>query len=239
MTKRPSAITLIDHGNTIISADKFGDVYSLPLFPTAEQEAVAKEAAQQNAKKLRVMATDTTVHSVANLKTLEFQRKQAEENLPAKVKDSMEFAHSFLLGHISMITDVVAAGIGDNKSNPGSSRTHILTSDRDEHIRISRGPPQSYVIARYCLGHKEFISKMCIIDSTTMVSGGGDDDLYVWDITQGGLIAKIPLRSAVIQAIGKDSDDLRIAVSGIWLYPGHGGNQVCDPAVTDIVQVTD
>jgi tRNA (guanine-N(7)-)-methyltransferase subunit TRM82 len=238
MTKRPSAITLIDHGRTIASADKFGDVYSLPLLPTAEEDAAAKEVFLQNAKSLRVMATETTVHSKANMKSLEFQRKQAKENKPAKIKDTMEFAHSFLLGHISMITDIVATELPTEKYG-SKHRTHILTSDRDEHIRISRGPPQSFVTEGYCLGHKEYISKMCLITANLLISGGGDDDLLVWDIIKRSATSKISIRSAVIQANEKIEDDFRIAVSGLWLYPAHGENEVCNPTVNVGIDVSD
>jgi len=93
-----------------------------------------------------------------------------------------------------MLTDLACASV---QSEQGKERNYILTADRDEHIRVSRGIPQTYIIEGFCLGHKSFVSKICILSSDLLVSGGGDDELYVWDWQYGRLLFKLDLRRAV------------------------------------------
>ena len=54
-----------------------------------------------------------------------------------------------LMGHLSMITDLKLT----------KDEKHLITSDRDEKIRISCFP-NCYNIDSYLLGHKEFVSKI-------------------------------------------------------------------------------
>ncbi|KAF0297075.1 tRNA (guanine-N(7)-)-methyltransferase non-catalytic subunit wdr4 [Amphibalanus amphitrite] len=52
-----------------------------------------------------------------------------------------------ILGHICMVLDMCVTGDG----------RHLLTSDRDEKVRVTRYP-NTWSIAAYCLGHTEFVS---------------------------------------------------------------------------------
>lgn len=128
-----------------------------------------------------------------------------------------------------MLTDVAYA----TRKVDGKERGYIVTADRDEHIRISRGPPQSHIIEGYCLGHKEFISKMCLIPGTSMlVSGGGDDELYVWDWPSFNLRRKYPIYEPMVDALTVGADmvgptakraaekvERKVVVSGLWTAP--------------------
>lgn len=58
--------------------------------------------------------------------------------------DTSPIPSNLVLGHISMITDMVVTH--DSK--------YLITSDRDEHIKISH-LPNCIVIKGYCLGHHE------------------------------------------------------------------------------------
>ena len=89
------------------------------------------------------------------------------------MKETPRFKHELLLGHVSMLTDIASATVG--------SRSYIVTADRDEHIRVSRGIPQAHIIEGFCQGHEEFVSRLCFTKSRHLVSGGGDAYLYVWD----------------------------------------------------------
>jgi len=111
-----------------------------------------------------------------------------------KPKETMDFAHELLLGHVSMLTDLACATV---KTSSGKTRSYILTSDRDEHIRVSRGMPQAHIIEGFCLGHKSFVSKICLLTTRLLVSGGGDQELYVWDWQKGELLFKLDLQRAV------------------------------------------
>jgi len=190
MPKRPCAVVLTSNDQTIISADKFGDVYALPLIPSAptQESPAVKELTPEISSNtpFKPAASDLTVHSIRNLKALENQKRQT--NKPSE-KEVPTFEHKLLLGHVSLLTDVILAVF--------QGKNYIITADRDEHIRVSRGIPQAHVIESYCLGHKEFVSRLCIPDTRpeVLISGGGDDHLFVWDWLNGKLLSKVNLVS--------------------------------------------
>lgn len=206
MTKRPCAIALTPDNAHILVGDKFGDVYALPLLPTrttttssngtdtkpaVPQPTPAPKAAYKPA------ATELTVHTERNRKTLEMQMKAPPKD--QKEKESMEFEHELLLGHVSMLTDVAAVQVSveDQGNAKASTRGYIITADRDEHIRVSRGRPQAWIIENYCFGHTQFISKLCLPTPGILVSGGGDNHLFVWDWWAGKLLGKLDLQKAI------------------------------------------
>ena len=143
MPKRLCSIALSPDEQTIIAADKFGDVYSLPL--TATDDFVAPNSNLPNTNgSLKPAASERTVHTKGNLEALRQQQKQKNEN---DRKEGPQFEYKLLLGHVSLLTDVAIA------TDQASSKQHqyIITSDRDEHVRVSRYP-QAHIIHTYCLG---------------------------------------------------------------------------------------
>lgn len=197
MPKRPCALTITNDDCTIISADKFGDVYSLPLSPTDAPVTLEPMPEPAAAPKLFVpAANEFTIHSERNRKALENQRRQTNQN-PSKLLP--EFQHTLLLGHVSMLTDIILASSHEGRRN------YILTADRDEHIRISRSIPQTHVIEGFCLGHTEFVSRLCIpsTHSEVLISGGGDDDLFVWDWLSGSLLSRVNITSHINEVLGE------------------------------------
>ncbi|ESZ99529.1 hypothetical protein SBOR_0094 [Sclerotinia borealis F-4128] len=223
MPKRPCALATTDDCNTIISADKFGDVYSLPLIPSPSVLSVTEDASteKQAPKPFQPSASALTVHSARNLKSLEAQKKQSNK---VSEKTGPDFEHKLLLGHVSMLTDIVVATV--------SGRQYILTADRDEHIRVSRGIPQAHIIEGFCLGHVEYVSRLCIPSTRPeiLISGGGDDDLYVWNWLNGSLLSKANLRSQV-EAVDAETEDeqevesRKIAVTGIYHARNESSNE--------------
>ncbi|OOQ84498.1 tRNA (guanine-N(7)-)-methyltransferase non-catalytic subunit trm82 [Penicillium brasilianum] len=207
MAKKPCALDLTPDNQTILCADKFGDVYSLPLIPG---EYVKPKV---QAKKPKPVATTLTVHSKRNLRSLEQQHMHAERAEKAtKVQEegeekvALNFEHQLILGHVSMLTDVIAVSLpGAAGSRP---RNYILTADRDEHIRVSRGIPQAHVIEQQCLGHTSLISKLCVPSwaPNVLISGGADGQLLVWNWIEGQLHQSVPLGDSLHGAI----------VNGIW-----------------------
>ncbi|KAI4730962.1 thioredoxin reductase [Aureobasidium sp. EXF-10728] len=162
------SVLVTPDNQTILCGDKFGDVYSLPLFPSAivdQVEESSKVEAKEDAgpKKYVPAATTLTVHSGRNRRALENQMKQ--KDLQAKAREGPKFEYQLLLGHVSMLTDVQFA----TEEIDGKARGYIITADRDEHIRISRGPPQAHIIEGFCLGHKDFISKICLLPGTDLL----------------------------------------------------------------------
>ena len=225
MPKRPCAIQVLPDNSTILCGDKFGDVYSLPLLPQAQPDKDDAEPEdtthpQETSKPFRPSASNLTVHTQRNLKSLEAQQKQ--KNLTPKTKEPLKFERTLLLGHVSMLTDLCYA----TQEVEGKQRGYIITADRDEHIRVSRGPPQAHIIEGYCLGHTEFVSKILVVPEVgLMVSGGGDDWLGVWDWPSFRLRRKIHdfrkrVREIDLQATDGEPNPEPIAVSGMWLVPG-------------------
>lgn len=236
MPKRPCAVAITQDIQTIICADKFGDVYAIPLQHTLEDEKAFAVQAEQAPKAFVPTATNLTVHTGRNRRALEAQLRQQETQ--AKPKEPLRFKHELLLGHVSMLTDLLLVTLDSEDlstalNEPVSgSRNYILTSDRDEHIRISRGQPQSHVIEGFCLGHKDFVSKMCLATPHVLVSGGGDDHLFVWDWLKGRLLKRIAIRDILesMPDIGDFAGDKKrnvsIAVSGIWGVPRRAKDKV-------------
>ncbi|KAI0333911.1 hypothetical protein GY45DRAFT_1243707 [Cubamyces sp. BRFM 1775] len=95
---------------------------------------------------------------------------------------------TLILGHASMLTTYLLT----------SDEQYVITSDRDEHIRISWFP-KGYVIERYCLGHEKFVSALHIpsFNPAVLVSGGGDPMLKVWNWISGKLLSEISVFEAV------------------------------------------
>lgn len=91
-----------------------------------------------------------------------------------------------ILGHVSMLTNVIFA------------KNHIITSDRDEHIRVTQYP-KTYIIERYLFGHSQFVSclKLCPWNEDILISGGGDDFINIWNWTTGDLLFHLDLTSYV------------------------------------------
>ncbi len=81
-----------------------------------------------------------------------------------------------LLGHFSMLLDLTMSRCGK----------FILTSDRDEKIRVSHYP-NAYNIHNYCLGHTDFVSSIVLspINDNVLISGSGDGTIRSWNYLKG------------------------------------------------------
>ena len=212
MPKRICAIVLDPSETDIVVGDKFGDVYSLPLHPS--DIFIPRQSATETSEP---SATELTVHTKGNLEALRQQRERKTIN-PRKA--GPDFEYKLLLGHVSLLTDVLIAKVHIE----GKERSFILTSDRDEHIRVSRYP-QAHVIEGYCLGHREFVSKLCIPNWAPqyLISGGGEASVKIFDWREGRVVdqelfdkdAQFGIQKALELSKGERSYD-KLAVSGIW-----------------------
>lgn len=217
MPKRVCAVVLTPDDKNLLVGDKFGDVYLLPLNPSVDW--TPPKVTQDHEQKPYVpSATELTVHTKGNLEAL---RQQRERKASQPKKEGPDFECKLLLGHVSLLTDVV---IGEVQTGL-NRRQYILTSDRDEHIRVSRGVTQAHIIENYCLGHREFVSKLCLLpwDPTLVVSGSGEPSLKVYQWQSGRLLDEELFQAAVQKDIensiimdnGERSLD-HLAVSNIW-----------------------
>lgn len=120
-----------------------------------------------------------------------------------------------------------AAGLLDPGASPPpapqdelskTTREYIITADRDEHIRVSRGIPQAHVIEGYCLGHEEFVSRLCVAPGgreDILISGGGDDYLLVWDWPRCRLLGKAGVLEHVRGVEGQEEAN-KVAVTRVF-----------------------
>jgi len=101
---------------------------------------------------------------------------------PAESESKSSFVNSsrLLLGHTaSMLTGVKII------ENGTDGKMKILTSDRDEKIRVSSFP-DTYVVEGYLLGHTAFVSSLDISRDKSCpycVTCGGDGTIRLWDFT--------------------------------------------------------
>lgn len=231
MPKRPSAIA-IGFEQDIIVADKFGDVYSLPLFMTplspatlALRAAPAAALKKQSSTRNEPAANTLTVHSKRNRIALEAQRKQLQAGgNPEPKSEGPSFDLSLLLGHVSMLTSLALAARQPSSSQQGRKRRYILTADRDEHIRVSRYKPQAHIIEGFCLGHKEFVSEILVPRrrEDVLISGGGDDYLFLWDWEAGKLLSKTDL-VALSREIAPQTSQVSVSCLTSLVYPSDEG----------------
>ncbi|EXJ82435.1 hypothetical protein A1O3_06248 [Capronia epimyces CBS 606.96] len=217
MPKRLCRLVLTSDEKDILVGDKFGDVYLLPLCPTADFVPKTVKL-DQSPVPFSPAASELTVHTGRNLEALRQQRKQKVS--PPK-KEAPSFRLKLLLGHVSSLTDVAIAELQDGLKR----KQYILTADRDEHIRVSRGVPQAHIIENYCLGHREFVSKMCVVPwkPEFLVTGSGEPSLKAYHFLTGRLLDEELFHGAVRQdiasALNLDDGDRsldRLAVSSIW-----------------------
>ena len=219
MPKRICAITLTEDEKTIIAGDKFGDVYSLPLFPSEDAlEQTPYPSQHDSLKDFKPSASELTVHTKGNLEAL--RQQQLQKKLKPK-KEGLAFQHRLLLGHVSLLTDLAVAEV----ESEAGRRQYILTADRDEHIRVSRGISQAHIIENYCLGHREFVSKLCVLpwQNTTLIAGSGEPSLKVYDWQRGLCMTDLlriddtlgNIREYIkTESLDRSTDNL--AISGIW-----------------------
>lgn len=237
MPKRPCSIVLTPDDKDILAADKFGDVYALPLIPSEEpvapvqptQETSSPAPATATASPspapeptghpdghFMPQATELTVHTKRNRRALLDQQvslsnPKAWGGTPKRVDEVFE--RHLLLGHVSLLT---AIALGHDEQD----RRYIITADRDEHIRVSRGTREhAHVIERYCMGHEEFVNRLLIPQGRgdLLVSAGGDECVYVWRWLEGSLLGRTDLIGRVREVVEGAE---KIAVTGLLCWPG-------------------
>jgi len=104
----------------------------------------------------------------------------ASSDPPADEKDGSEL----ILGHLSMLLDLRVTS--DDK--------YILTSDRDEKIRVSY-LSHPYVIKSYCLSHTKLVSSMVLINDGLLVSSSADGSIRSWDFLNGKQLSVVNMSS--------------------------------------------
>ncbi|XP_045478079.1 tRNA (guanine-N(7)-)-methyltransferase non-catalytic subunit wuho [Harmonia axyridis] len=97
-----------------------------------------------------------------------------------------------LLGHLSIVLDVALTDCGK----------YIITSDRDEKIRVSKFP-NSYNIQSFCLGHEEFVLSVIIVQNK-LISASGDGTVRFWDYLDGKQLSVINTNDYINEELVKN-----------------------------------
>ena len=219
MPKRICAIVLTPDDSALLVGDKFGDVYLLPLQLVPHELTVpSATSTESKTADFKPSANELTVHTKGNLEALRQQRMQ---KAAVSRKEGPSFEHKLLLGHVSLLTDLrITETIVENHR-----RQYILTADRDEHIRVSRGPSQAYIIENYCLGHGEFVSKLCVLpwQQDVLVAGSGEPSIKTFHWPTGKLLDEYSILQLVKGALpsvpldGREKlSQKKLATSGLW-----------------------
>ncbi|EPQ26275.1 uncharacterized protein PFL1_06210 [Pseudozyma flocculosa PF-1] len=149
----------------LVVVDKFGDLRSFQVSPsTTAAQSAAPPPAETSGAK----------------------DDEAHDDMDRPTDPSMRI----LLGHVSMITDIAFTPQPSKSSQP----RFLITSDRDEHIRISRWGPRraAHIIERFLLGSTSFVGSLCIVeDRTADDAGNGGNGRYKLISSDGGKALRV------------------------------------------------
>lgn len=98
------------------------------------------------------------------------RRKTENEEDKDEDDDDIDSTHPPHVGHVSMLTDFVLTSF--TSPFPQAPASFIITSDRDEHIRISRWGKRraGYIALRYLLGSTSAVGGLCVVEHRQLES---------------------------------------------------------------------
>ncbi|MBW0511007.1 hypothetical protein O181_050722 [Austropuccinia psidii MF-1] len=173
LIKRPTSIAISPNGENIVIADKFGDVYDLPFDAPLQTIFQSDPDQEQISEKIE--------------KSISLDQPSTKTDPSKPTLKSL----APIAGHVSVLTSLAFI--------PSTLESLLVTADRDEHIRISRYP-QAWSIVGYLLGHTKFVSALLWLNHLSndplkgrLLSGGGDNQIFVWDTYNRLCEQKIPL----------------------------------------------
>lgn len=76
----------------------------------------------------------------------------------------------------------------------------IVTSDRDEKVRITNYPA-THDIEAFCVGHKEFVSSVAFFKDNLLLSASGDKTLRLWNYRNGKEAQRIEMEFVPVTVI--------------------------------------
>lgn len=164
LSKRATALLISPNGKNIVIGDKSGDIYNLPI---------------EGSENL-ILASDPD----------EDPKETTPEKTPKDQPTKPTITLAPIGGHVSILTSLTFI--------PIQPTPLLVSADRDEHVRLSRYP-NAWSIESYLLGHQRFVGALLWVpgnsgQSGVLLSGGGDDDIYVWDVKEAKLKQKISVK---------------------------------------------
>ncbi|KAI8367608.1 WD40-repeat-containing domain protein [Radiomyces spectabilis] len=117
-----------------------------------------------------------------------------------------------LVGHVSMVTDMILC----------NNEKYIVTSDRDEHIRVSRFP-NGYTIESFCLGHTDVVTAVRQLpwSEEMLISAGGDSTIRLWEFLKGTEVQCLDIKEIIQKytPAAADANSVEPMVSAVELNP--------------------
>ncbi|TIC01122.1 terpene synthase [Wallemia mellicola] len=160
-----------------------GDDKQLNLWDIQEDKLKLKDTIKRaNSLKLLDEHTILVGDKFGDIFAYKLNRTEEDKEKDKEVKNKDKEP---LLGHVSMVNDFTV------------TPSHIISADRDAHIRVSRNP-LGYVIDNFCLGHSKFVTAIGLLNEDILLSGGGDDFIILWDWKNGKEIKRFDIREAVL-----------------------------------------
>ncbi|XP_035752362.1 tRNA (guanine-N(7)-)-methyltransferase non-catalytic subunit WDR4 isoform X2 [Egretta garzetta] len=178
-------VTLGNKGQDGKSTDKGSDdILAFAFSPSGDYLAVTDDSKRLILFRTKPSWECVSVRSV-NRRCTSLVITAAEDKILVADKSGDVYSYSITepqadgklqLGHLSLILDVALSP--DDR--------YILTADRDEKIRVSLAKAPYYIVS-YCLGHKEFVSKILVIPNypDLLLSASGDSTLRLWEYKSG------------------------------------------------------
>ncbi|XP_023291334.2 tRNA (guanine-N(7)-)-methyltransferase non-catalytic subunit wuho [Lucilia cuprina] len=117
--------------------------------------------------------------------------------------ENYEAVPKLLLGHLSIVYDIIWS----------KDEKFIITCDRDDKVRVTNYPA-TYDVHSYCLGHKEFVAGLELLNNDVLVTISGDKTLRLWDFREGKELNRVELPAPGIKLALKsiESDKYEISV---------------------------
>ncbi|KAE8258807.1 hypothetical protein A4X13_0g1438 [Tilletia indica] len=210
--KRANTIVWEDTSRHIVIGDRFGDVRVFPI----------EESSSPSASVASVLARLGSNGSAPKdrPKGITKQSGAAADSDDEDGDDPQDPWAAPRFGHASMLTAILLLGASPSSSDSKIAQ-HIVTADRDEHIRISRWGPQraGWVVENYLLGSSAFVGALALLPTHLFAAGlsstgsGGESAglllasdggrvIRVWDYLQNDsasqIVASVDVSAAIL-----------------------------------------
>ncbi|UZJ57375.1 hypothetical protein CBS101457_006695 [Exobasidium rhododendri] len=172
----------------LTTGDRHGDIrtFTIPITKTERNE--------RDTKRRRIAAPD--------------EDKKKEEGDDVDDGDDIDSTNPPLLGHVSMLTDFVLTSF--TSPSPQMPEGYIISSDRDEHIRISRWGKRraGHLALRYLLGSTDAVGALFVIEHDLLdVLRKGVATTAAEDICKSPLLLSTDSSILRVWSLYKDSEE--------------------------------
>ncbi|XP_037813383.1 tRNA (guanine-N(7)-)-methyltransferase non-catalytic subunit wuho [Lucilia sericata] len=122
--------------------------------------------------------------------------------------ENYEAVPKLLLGHLSIVYDILWS----------KDEKFIITCDRDDKVRVTNYPA-TYDVHSYCLGHKEFVAGLELLNDDVLATISGDKTLRLWDFREGKELNRVELPAPGIKLALKSLESGKYEISVLLHQP--------------------